>query len=309
MRLNAHCPILVSAVTLLSSLAGHAQLHPEATSKPEQNFPSKPAQPAPKPGEVWENPKDGLKYVWIPPGTFLMGCSPGDNECDDEEKPVHQVTLTKGFWMGQTEVTVGAYKRFAAATERQLPPPIDLNPGWANQDMPMIGVTWSESRDYCQWARGRLPTEAEWEYAARGGSPEARYGPLDDVAWYANNSSRQHMDIDKMLKQHDADYVLQRLEDNGGAPHPVGQKRANGFGLYDVLGNASEWVNDWHGYYQSGPLTDPQGPTHGTFRDLRGGAWLKVSSLVRVSARGWEDPTGRLASLGLRCAADAAVTP
>ena len=72
-------------------------------------------------GGGWTNPKDGLKYVWIPPGTFMMGCSPGDNECGSDEKPSHQVTITKGFWMGQTEVTVGAYKRFAAATGRQMP--------------------------------------------------------------------------------------------------------------------------------------------------------------------------------------------
>ena len=90
--------------------------------------------PFPKPGMVSVNPKDGLKYVWIPPGTFMMGCSPGDNECTGDEKPAHRVMITKGFWMGQTEVTVAAYKRFAAATRRQMPPEPDysgrpLNPG------------------------------------------------------------------------------------------------------------------------------------------------------------------------------------
>ncbi len=82
---------------------------------------------APPAGTVRENPKDGLKYVWIPPGTFMMGCSPGDNECQANEKPAHQVTITKGFWMGQTEVTVGAYKRFAGATGRQMPPEPNFN--------------------------------------------------------------------------------------------------------------------------------------------------------------------------------------
>jgi formylglycine-generating enzyme required for sulfatase activity len=77
--------------------------------------------PARSPGTVKTNPKDGLKYVWIPPGTFMMGCSPGDSECDGDEKPAHRVTITKGFWMGQTAVTVGAYKHFAAATGRQMP--------------------------------------------------------------------------------------------------------------------------------------------------------------------------------------------
>lgn len=129
MRLNAHCRTLVAMITLLGSLVGRSQLHPEATAKPEQNTATVPEQkPGPKPGAVWENPKDGLKSVWIPPGTFLMGCSPGDNECSESETPAHPVTLTKGFWMGQTEVTVAAYQRFVAATGRKMPPPPLLQP-------------------------------------------------------------------------------------------------------------------------------------------------------------------------------------
>jgi len=119
------------------------------------------------PGTVRENPQDGLKYVWIPPGGFEMGCSPEDKECFAEEKPAHQVTITKGFWMGQTEVTVGAYKRFAAATGRQMPPEPDfsgrpLDPGCGNEALPIVDVTWDEAQAYCAWAGGRLPTEAEW---------------------------------------------------------------------------------------------------------------------------------------------------
>jgi TonB family protein len=91
------------------------------------------------PGAVRENPKDGLNYVWIPPGSFQMGCSPRDNECDNDEKPSHQVTISRGFWIGQTEVTVGAYKRFAAATGRQMPDAPSLNNGWANDNMPIVG--------------------------------------------------------------------------------------------------------------------------------------------------------------------------
>jgi serine/threonine-protein kinase len=225
------------------------------------------------------NSKDGLKYVWIPPGTFLMGCSPGDNECAGDEKPAHQVTITKGFWIGQTPVTVGGYKRFAGATGRQVPPPPYFNSGWANENMPIVNVTWDDAQAYCGWAGGRLLTEAEWEYAARGGSTEARYGPLDEVAWYSQNS--------------------------GGQTRDVAQKRANGFGLYDVLGNVWEWVNDWYdqNYHQNSPSQDPTGPRSGTLRVLRGGSWGFAPRDVRVSFRVGDKPADR-GDVGFRCSGE-----
>ena len=244
-----------------------------------------------KKGEVRVNPKDGLKYVWIPPGTFMMGCSPGDTACADDEKPTHQVTITKGFWLGQTEVTVGAYKRFAGATRRQMPPePVldgrPLNPGWGDEAMPIVDVTWGDAQAYCRWAGRRLPTEAEWEYAARAGNTQDRYGGLDEIAWYADNSGRQRLDSERIWKEDIANF-LKRLNENGNGMHEVGQKRANGLGLFDVLGNVSEWVNDWFDekYYQSSPSQDPAGPTSGQERVLRGGGWDFHPRFVRVSFR------------------------
>jgi formylglycine-generating enzyme required for sulfatase activity len=207
----------------------------------------------------------------------MMGCSPGDTECGDNEKPPHQVTITKGFWLGRTEVTVGAYKRFATATGRQMPDTPGFNSRWTNENMPIVNVTWNGAHDHCAWAGGRLPTKADWEYAARGGSTEARYGPIDDVAWYDGNS--------------------------GGQTHDVAQKRPNGFGLYDMLGNVWEWVNDWfdQNYYQNSPSQDPTGPADGARRVLRGGSWDYYPWLFRVSNRDRNNPGVRGGHIGFRC--------
>ncbi len=238
------------------------------------------ADTGPTLGGVRENPKDRLKYVWIPPGAFMMGFSPGDTQYFSFEMPPHQVSITKGFWIGQTEVTVGAYMRFAAATGRQMPPPPFFNNGWANAGMPIVNVSWEDAHAYCTWADGRLPTEAEWEYAARGGSTEAQYGNLEEIAWYNMNSV--------------------------GQAHEVALKRANGFGLYDVLGNVWEWVNDWwdENYYQNSPSQDPPGPASGQMRVLRGGSWNVVPRNVRVSSRHRGSPGDGDYGVGFRCAAE-----
>jgi len=261
-----------------------------------------------KKGEVRVNPNDGLKYVWIPPGTFMMGCSPGDNECYDFEKPPHQVTITKGYWLGQTEVTVGAYKRFAGATGRQMPPEPDingrpLNPGWGDEAMPIVDVTWDDAQAYCSWAGGRLPTEAEWEHAARAGSTAARYDDLDEIAWYADNSGRQRLDSQTIWKKEDQGNFVKRLNENGNGMHEVGQKRADGLGLSDMLGNVWEWVNDWweQSYYPNSPSQDPMGPASGQLRVLRGGSWVGVPRDVRVSLRNRRNPGNRDFDLGFRC--------
>jgi formylglycine-generating enzyme required for sulfatase activity len=251
-------------------------------------------------GQIRLNPKDGLKYVWIPPGTFIMGCSPGDSKCYDDEKPPHRVTISKGFWMGQTEVTVEAYSRFVNQTGRQMPPARDSNPGWTNRSMPIENVSWDDAHAYCEWAGGRLPTEAEWEYAARGGSLEAFYSNLDDIAWYVDNSGDS--DIPRSWRE-DENRYLRGLSSTHRA-QTVGQKQPNGFRLFDMLGNVWEWVNDWYGsgYYQNSPAIDPQGPAGGETRVVRGGAWYNGPKRVRASFRLRLEPGSRTSDLfGFRC--------
>jgi formylglycine-generating enzyme required for sulfatase activity len=260
----------------------------------------------PQVGDVRINPKDGLRYAWVPAGTFRMGCSEGDSECNDNEKPARDVTLSKGFWMGQTEVTVDAYKRFVSATGRAMPgePALrdrKLNPRWNSGSMPMVNVDWNDAKSYCEWAGARLPLEAEWERAARGGLAGARYGAAREVAWFGDNSGRENLDS-MAIGQSYAD----RISANSNSFHPVGLKPANPYLLYDMLGNVWEWTADWYGekYYQAGEHRDPQGPPNAGKRVLRGGSWNYDGRAVRASVRGGYEPLNRYNSIGLRCALD-----
>jgi formylglycine-generating enzyme required for sulfatase activity len=219
------------------------------------------------PAKTEVNPKDGLTYVWIMPGTFQMGCSANDSDCVDFEKPVHSVTITKGFWIGQTLVTQVAYKKVMNANPSRFP----------GDQQPVENVSWDDAQAYCGKVDMRLPTEAEWEFAARGGNPAARFGPIDGIAWYNGNSN--------------------------GAPHPVALKQANGYGLYDMLGDVWEWVADWYAPYDAAAATDPKGPPMGHARVLRGGSRTGVDTAIRVSARSWLEPgLSEDVDYGFRCA-------
>jgi sulfatase modifying factor 1 len=265
-----------------------------------------PPPPERKPGETRRNEKDGLVYVWIPPGKFQMGCSPEDGECYGEEKPAHPVTISKGFWMGQTEVTVGAYKRYAQAAGRQMPPAHPRNAGWKDETQPIVNVTWHEAAGYCDWAEMRLPTEAQWEYAARAASAATRYGPLDDIAWYADNGGVQRLDSTRIWKEDQFNYE-KRLAENGNGPKRVGQKLPNAWNLYDMLGNVWEWTADGYAedYYRRSPERDPKGPDPpGDYRVLRGGSWYYFPRYLRASDRNRLGPVNRLDSIGFRCAGE-----
>jgi len=267
-----------------------------------------PALTAPSVGEVKTNPKDGQAYVWIPPGKFMMGCSPGDRECSENEKPAHHVEISKGFWLAEMPVTVGAWKRYAAALGESMPPEPKfderaLNANWSDDRQPMVNITWSEASDYCRQAGGRLPTEGEWEYAARAGSTESRHGPLDAIAWDADNSGKAPIDSADILKTDDKNYA-RRLNANGNVPHGVAQKDANAWKLYDMLGNVYQWTANWYheNYYKQNDSKDPQGPPGGQFRTVRGGSWVSDPRLLRVSCRMPVDPSIRRSDIGVRCA-------
>jgi formylglycine-generating enzyme required for sulfatase activity len=173
--------------------------------------------------------------------------------------------------------------------------------------MPIVDVTWEEAQEYCRWVEGRLPTEAEWEYAARAGERDSRYGPLDEIAWYADNSGAQRLDSTRIWG--DQKNYPQRLKANGNGMHEVGQKRANAWGLYDMLGNLWEWVNDWYDahYYQNSPTADPPGPAHGINRVVRSGSWAHYEKDLRLSTRVGVPPGSRGAhGHGFRCVSQTA---
>ena len=225
---------------------------------------------SPKPGDVKTNPKDGLKYVWIPPGNFVSGCSPGDNECYKDEFPTRKITLTRGFWLGQTEVTQAAFEKI-----------MEYNPSvFDGRNLPVDMVTWGEADEYCRAIGGRLPSEAEWEYAARAGTTGPRYGDLDAIAWYWKNS----------------DF----------STHPVGQKKPNAFGLYDMLGNVLEWTHTWYTVQHNQENINPTGPNDivGEFKSLRGGGWWDDPDLVRSSYRARIEPGDTDYNIGFRCVSE-----
>jgi sulfatase modifying factor 1 len=264
---------------------------------------------AQKAGEVRTNDKDGQRYVWIPPGEFLMGCSPGDENCQDNEKPAHPVKISRGFWMGQTETTVGAWKRYIAKIEALMPPPINFrdynwNPGWAEDAQPIGNLLWNEAQTFCWAAGGRLPTEAEWEYAGRGGAkvPVARYGAPDDIAWYGDNSGDARVDTDAIRRTDRANYGI-RLIANKGRMHPVGTKQPNAWGLHDMLGNADEWVADWYdeSHYKTSLALDPRGPERGETKVARGVGFGRYPGDMRVSFRRFLAPDARNGDFGFRC--------
>lgn len=214
--------------------------------------------------------------IKVEAGSFIMGCtSEQGGDCYSDEQPYHRVTITQDYYIGKFEVTQELYEAV-----------MGTNPSnWKAFDRPVENVSWNDAQEFCAelsrmtGRRFSLPTEAEWEYAARGGkkSSGAKYSgssSVANVAWYDGNS--------------------------GSQTHRVGQLRANELGIYDMSGNVWEWCYDWYGDYSSSSQTDPMGPSSGSSRVLRGGGWNDSAGNCRVSNRCNGSPAYRNTYIGFR---------
>jgi formylglycine-generating enzyme required for sulfatase activity/serine/threonine protein kinase len=223
----------------------------------------------------------GMKFVLIPAGEFTMGTPGNETGHMNDESPAHRVRITKDFYMQTTEVTQGQWRAVMGENPSTFT---------GDDNLPVESVSWEEALDFTKklammdkdGGKYRLPTEAEWEYACRAGSQAAwsfgsEENALGDYAWFLSNSDRK--------------------------THPVGQKKPNQWGLYDMLGNVWEWCADWYGedYYKSSPADDPKGPAAGKeMRAQRGGSYVKVSACCRSGGRAAAKPAHRKENIGLR---------
>ena len=205
---------------------------------------------------------DGMEFVWVPAGEFRMGST--SPEAYSDEQPVTQVRISRGFWLGQHEVTQAEWQGVMGSNPS--------NYERCGARCPVEDVSWNDAQEFIGRLNGRaggnryrLPTEAEWEYAARAGTTGDRYGNLDAIAWYRANS--------------------------GERTHPVGQKAPNAWGLHDMLGNVTEWVEDWGDDYPGGVVTDPRGPVSGSVRVFRGGGRINVARDSRAPYRSGAGPS------------------
>jgi formylglycine-generating enzyme required for sulfatase activity len=238
----------------------------------------------------------GMKLVLIPKGTFMMG-SPIEEEGADNDEEQHQVTIGKDYYLGVTEVTQGQYEKVMGTNPSYFQKRVIRK---SDSSMyPVEQVSWEDAVEFCKKLSDlpeekkagrvyRLPTEAEWEYACRAGSKAAySFGAnsktLGDYAWFTENS--------------------------GSQTHPVGEKKANAWGLYDMHGNVWEWCSDWYGVYPKGSVSDPSGPSEGSNRVNRGGSWYNVAANCRSANRNRNDPSDRIRNYGFRVALSSSGIP
>ena len=210
------------------------------------------------------------------------------------ELPAHEVRLTNAFYLGRYTVTQQQYAKVMGKDPSKFSAKGEsffftvIKPGLTSKEafravkeqavrgleLPVETVSWNDCDAFCRKTNLRLPTEAEWEYACRARHRTARYGVLDEIAWHDGNSDQ--------------------------TTHAIGTKKANGFGLYDMLGNVWEWVNDWYGAYSADEQTNPQGPSSAYGRVVRGGSWYDYWFRVRSSSRHYHTPGYSIGSIGFR---------
>jgi formylglycine-generating enzyme required for sulfatase activity len=226
------------------------------------------------------DPRD-VPMALVPAGEFTMGST-----LKADEKPVHRVYLN-AFSMDKYAVTVGQYAKYVEATGMEAPPEWDIMNHPQHLNRPVVNISWSDAATYCKWAGKRLPTEAEWEKAARG--TDGRLYP-----WGNEAPTRLHANFGKKEWANHMALVPVGMFELGKSP----------YGIYDMAGNVWEWVNDWydHDYYKKSPTKSPQGPTTGKSKVVRGGNWLYLEESLRSSFRFNADPSGRLFGYGFRCA-------
>ncbi len=235
----------------------------------------------------------GGKLVLIPPGEFLMGSKVLDPDAEDRELPQHCVRITKPFYLGTCEVTLRQFRQFfedAGYTQGADKWRKQFRDKDKSDDLPVADVSSLDATEFCKWLSAkegktyRLPTEAEWEYACRAGTQTSfsfglGEGALGQYAWYGRNA--------------------------GGATHPVGQKKPNPWGLYDMHGSVYEWCQDWadedyYDQFKSEVAVDPAGPEHGACRMFPGGPWFEVGLGWRAASRSLHRPGHRSLFLGFR---------
>jgi formylglycine-generating enzyme required for sulfatase activity len=277
----------------------------------------------------WYTNSAGQALVLIPRGKFQMGAPAGEEDRLEEERP-HEVEITRPFYMGRHEVTVGQFKAFVKDTNYRTEAERDGKGGrafdgkefvqkpeftWKSlhipqaDDHPVVVVSWADAIAFCEWLSRkegrtyRLPTEAEWEYACRAGA-KTRFHPgdRDDDLKGAGNIA----DASLQAKWRDA-FWAKAWDDGFPFTAPVGRFKPNAFGLFDMHGNAWEWCADWYAedYYGKSPRQDPQGPATGKERVTRGGAWSTQPKFCRSAFRDWHEPTYRSDCVGFRVAAEA----
>jgi formylglycine-generating enzyme required for sulfatase activity len=277
---------------------------------------------SPSAGDRFRN-SIGMDLVWIEPGTFMMG-SPEEEVERDGDEVQHEVTLTKGFYLGVMEVTRGQFARFVEATGYVTEAETEgsawtwdgkdwndvqgaswRSPGFEQgDDHPVVCVSWNDAKMFCDWLTTndprwsyRLPTESEWEYACRAGTKTT-------FAWGDDPAEAQVWCnlADKTLVQEAPTwpYGSAAGQDGSAFTAPVGTYGANAWGLRDMHGNAWEWCADWYGDYPAEAVVDPAGPVGGSGRVLRGGSWLIDPRSCRSAFRYWLEPGYRDCCFGFR---------